>query len=463
MTKTTAPLSFGEKLGYGLGDTASNLYLQFWGFFLLYYLTDVYGLAPAVVATILLVTKVVDAVTDPAMGLIADRTRSRWGRYRGYLLWGPVPYAIVGYLLFAGPDLSDTGKIIWVLVMYSAVMLGYTAINVPYSALMGVISPLASERTKVTTFRFACASAATLIISATVTPLKNWLGGGDEVLGFRLTILLFSVLSVLLFWITFATTKERIEPIERTSRVREELKDLLTNRSWLVLVAAGILMLVGVVVRGSTAVFYFKYHVGDDGSLIWFTFDATALFLSSGAAAQFLGVLTTSWLSARFEKRRLMMVLAAIFVVFMGVFYVTPPDNFGAMVASNAVAMFMFGPVIALLFAMYTDCAEYSEWKTGNQVTGLVVAASMFSLKFGSAVGAAIPGYVLDWVGFVPNVDQTGSTIQGIRILMSGLPALFFGLGGLAFVFYQLDREAMATVEEDLAERRGDEAVPVAG
>jgi len=197
-TVDRSALSFKEKVGYGVGDMASNFYMGFFGLFLLYYYTDVFGISPAAAATMLLVTKIIDAISDPAMGLIADRTNTRWGKYRPYLIWMAIPYALFGYLLFLGPDLSDTGKLIYAYVTYSLVMLAYTAINVPYSALLAVISPVAEERTKATQFRFIFASFGTLMVGLFTTPLVGILGQGDEVQGFRLTIILFAVLSIAL-------------------------------------------------------------------------------------------------------------------------------------------------------------------------------------------------------------------------------------------------------------------------
>jgi GPH family glycoside/pentoside/hexuronide:cation symporter len=454
------PLGFVEKFGYGLGDAASNLYLQFWGLFLLYYYTDVFGLAPAAVGTMFLVTKVIDAVSDPLMGIIADRTHSRFGRYRPYLLWGAIPYGLLGYAMVAGPDLSYGMRLVYAYVTYSLVMLAYTAINVPYSALMGVISPSTEERTKVTTYRFASAAAAGLIISATVTPLKNALGGSDEALGFRLTMALFAALSVLLFWVTFATTQERIRPIVKTSSVREELGDLVRNRSWLILVGGGILILCGLVTRMSSVVYYFKYYVGDDGSLVWLTFDATALFLTLGAVGQIVGVTSTEALSRRFDKHHLMIGLGFLNAASLLAFYLIPPDRFALMTGVHAFSMMTFGPMIALLFAMYTDCAEYAEWKTGNQMTGLVVSASMFSLKFGNALGAAIPGFLLTLFGFVANQEQTAETLLGIRLIVTVIPAALFVGGALPFFFYTLGRTNMTRIEEDLLTRRSAGAAP---
>jgi GPH family glycoside/pentoside/hexuronide:cation symporter len=202
MSADATPLKFQEKLGYGIGDTASNFFFQVFNLFLLYYYTDMFGLAPAAVGTMFLVTKVVDAISDPVMGLIADRTNSRWGKFRPYLLWAAIPYGLCGYAMFVSPDFSATGKLIYAYATYTLMMLAYTAINVPYSALMGVISPSSMERTKVASYRFICAFSAGWVIATFVTPLKNLLGGGSEETGFRLTMMIFAVISILLFWIS---------------------------------------------------------------------------------------------------------------------------------------------------------------------------------------------------------------------------------------------------------------------
>lgn len=251
----TAPLSLREKIGYGLGDMASNFYLGFFGLFLLYYYTDVFGISPAAAATMLLVTKIIDAVSDPAMGLISDRTNTRWGKYRPYIFFGAVPYALFGVLLFLGPELSELGKLIFAYVTYTMVMLAFTVVNVPYSALLAVISPVAEERTKATQFRFIFASIGTLSVGALATPLVQWLGGGDELLGFRLTILLFAFLSVLLFGITFFTTRERVRSKAQKSGIREDIGALVRNWSWIILALTGVLIVVGLVSRFASIVF----------------------------------------------------------------------------------------------------------------------------------------------------------------------------------------------------------------
>ncbi len=450
----TAPLSFAEKVGYGLGDMASNFYLGFFGLFLLYYYTDVYGLAPAAVGTMLLVTKIVDAISDPAMGLIADRTNSRWGKYRPYLLWAAIPYGLTGFIVFFGPELSDTGKLVYAYITYTAVMLAYTAINVPYSALLAVISPLADERTKATQFRFVFASAGGLAVAAFATSLTNWLGGGDEVRGFRLTMAVFATLSIALFWTTFASTRERIVPRRHVSSVREDFKALLQNASWLVLVATTVLVMTGIMVRISSTVFYLKYYMNDDGSLLFAVFDRSAVFLSLASIGQLTGALITPFLAARFDKHLLVLALNIGHAALLAVCYAIPPENFALIVTVHALGFVTFGATATLLFSMYTDCAEFGEWRNGKRTSGLIVSASLFSLKFGAAVGGAIPGFILAAFGFVANAVQTPEAMFGIRLMFNVAPAILMGLGGLSMIFYGIDRSTLHRIETENHQRR---------
>ena len=450
----TAPLTFGEKVGYGLGDMASNFYMGFFGLFLLYYYTDVFGISPAAAATMLLVTKIVDAISDPAMGLIADRTKSRWGKYRPYLLWMAIPYAVLGYLLFLGPDFSPAGRLIFAYVTYTLVMLAYTAINVPYSALLAVISPVAEERTKATQFRFIFASLGTLCVGAFATPLVTFFGGGDEVLGFRLTVALFAVLSVLIFWITFATTRERIKTKPHTSSVREDFSTLLQNRSWVILVFTGIVVVVGLVARFASIIFYLKYYMLDETSRVFLIFDRTAFLTSCGLIGQLIGALITPMLAARFEKHHLVIAMNLLHATLLVLCYFIPPENFALIVVVHSLGILTFGVIITLLFSMYTDCAEYGEWSTRKNTAGLTVSASMFSLKFGSAVGGALPGFVLAWVGFVPNEVQSELAVNGIRFMFNIVPTIFFLGGAILMFYYRIDRATLQRVEAEMNERR---------
>ena len=454
MAGDTEKLKFSEKLGYGLGDTASNFFFQVFNIFLLYYYTDIFGIPAAAVGTMFLVTKIVDALSDPVMGLIADRTETRWGKFRPYILWAAIPYAVLGYAMFAGPELSNTGKLVYAYVTYTLMMLAYTAINVPYSALMGVISPSSIERTKVASYRFICAFAAAWLIGTFVTPLKNILGGGNEALGFKLTMAIFAVLSVALFWICFATTKERVRPAQQESDIRSDIKALLSNGPWVALFAAAIFTLMNVAVRNATILYYFKYYVGDDGTPIFLIFDKTAVFMSLGLFALILGTALTSTLCKYFEKRTLLITLTILNAISMALFYITPPDQYWLMMAINCIGALIIGPTPALVWSMYTDTADYGEWKTGRRITGLTFSSLQFAQKLGLAVGAGLAGIILGLFGFVANEAQTPESLAGIRFLFSLMPAALAIAGAVAIFFYKIDSTTIRSFERDLAESR---------
>ena len=453
MATDSAPLRFREKLGYGLGDTASNFFFATFNVFLLYYYTDIFGLSAAAVGTMFLVTKIVDAASDPIMGLIADRTNSKWGKFRPYLLWGAVPYGLCGYAMFANPDLAYTGKLIYAYVTYSLMMLAYTAINVPYSALMGVISASSLERTKVASYRFFCAFTAGWLVGTFVTPLKNILGGGNEALGFQYTMAIFAALSIVLFWVTFATTKERVIPPPTDSNLKTDFRALLQNGPWRVLFITGIVTLMNVAVRNGTLLYYFKYYVGDDGSRIFLIFDKTAVFMSTGLLAMLIGVSLTKALSARFEKRKLMIVLSLLNAVSMAVLFVTPPDQYWLMVFVNCLGTLVIGPTPALVWSMYADTADYGEYKTGRRTTALVFSTVQFSHKLGLAVGAGLAGIILAWFGFVANEVQTETSMLGIRFMFSIFPAILAVIGVIAIYFYRIDSSLISRMERELQER----------
>nr|WP_136250574.1 MFS transporter [Ningiella ruwaisensis] len=448
------PLSFKEKIGYGLGDMASNFYLGFFGLYLLYYYTDIYGLAPAAVGIMLLISKIIDAVSDPVMGAIADRTQTRHGKYRPYLLWMAVPYGLLGFAIFFGPDFSQTGKLIYAYVTYIGVMLIFTAINVPYSALLAVISPSAEERTKATTYRLVCASIGTLLIAAFATPLAKLLGGDDDVLGFRLTMSIFAVLAVGIFLFTFMTTRERITLPKHESSLGKDIGDLVKNISWVVLAIACILIVIGLIARFSSIIYYVKYYMQDSGEAVFWIFDRVAIFTSFGIIGQLFGAMIASTLALYFSKHSLVLFMCVLHAVLLGIGFFIPPDMYITTVFLHFIGIGTFGVVITLLFAMFTDCAEYGEWKTGKRTSGLTVSASMFALKVGSAVGGALPAFVLGYVGFVANEVQTDATMMGLRVMATWLPAVLFALGGLMMLFYKIDKHTLAQIETDLKVKR---------
>jgi GPH family glycoside/pentoside/hexuronide:cation symporter len=374
-----------------------------------------------------------------------------------------LPYGICGYAMFANPELSESGKLIYAYITYTLMMLAYTAINVPYSALMGVISPVSIERTKVSSYRFFFAFSAGWLIVTFVRPLKDLLGGGDEVLGFQLVMAIFAVLSVAFFWICFATTKERVAPPpKQNTNVKADLAALMRNGPWLVLFVAGILTLMSIAVRAGGTMYYFKYFIGDDGAVLFhlfgLDFDRTSIFMSLGTLAMLFGLVFTKALVTRFEKRTLMIALSLGNVAASIGFFFIPPDQYWTMVFVNCLGSIINGPTPAIVWAMYADSADYGEWKTGRRTTGLVFSGIQFAHKMGLAVGAGLSGYILAWYGFVANEVQTESSIMGIRLMFTVFPGVLAILGTLAFLFYRLDQKTISQIESELGHATPSEA-----
>lgn len=443
-----------EKIGYGLGDAASNIFFQTVNMFLLFYYTDVFGISPAVAGTLFVLARFWDALIDPFLGALADRTRTRWGSYRPYLLWLALPFGLIGYATFANPDLSDNARVVYAYVTYFLLMTAYAAINVPYSALMGVMTPSSKERTSLSMYRFVGAFGGQLLIALGVLPLVRILGDGDKAHGFKVTMAIFSVLAVILFVMTFLMTKERIKPHPEKPDVRKDLGSLMQNTPWVIMVVAGLLTLSGAAVRWAVTPHFFKYYGGfDDTPLLWFL-DHTSLFLTIGSMAFLAAIPLTPWLVRRFGKKNSLMWLTLANAVMLLVFFLVPRDAFWTMVAVNAVASFLAGPTPALVWAIYTDVADYGEWRFGRRTTGLAFATAIFSQKVGISIGGGLAGWLLGVYGFKADQLQSPETLKGLCLLFSILPGLFALANGIVLFWYPLTDEKVSEIEAELAERR---------
>ncbi|MBN1457131.1 MAG: MFS transporter [Sedimentisphaerales bacterium] len=461
MQNNSGRLSIREKVGYGVGDTASNLFFQVFILFLLYFYTDVFGISAAAAGTMFLVTRIWDAVNDPMMGMIADRTNTRWGKFRPYLLWCAVPFGIFGVLMFTTPDISPMGKLIWAYVTYTLMMMIYTAINVPYSALMGVITPNSNERTVVSSFRFVSAFIGMLIVQYSVLKMVEKFGGDNEQLGWQIAMGVLSVLAIILFLITFATTKERVHPPKgQKNTLKQDTLDLFSNMPWLLIGGATIFQLTYLVMRGSIIMYYFEYLVkSQDVVLLGKTYSysfkelATA-FLLSGTIATVIGAVLTNFISRAIGKSKSYAIFLFISGLGCGLVYFLRPDQIVLLFVLQLITSFCVGPVSVLQWAIYTDTADYSEWKKGRRATALIMAASLFALKLGVAIGGASVAWILAGYGYVPNQEQTVRSLQGIRLGISIYPAVFAMVGVVLMAFYPLNKKTMMTIETDLIERR---------
>jgi len=454
----SAKLPVMEKIGYGLGDAASNIFFQTVNMFLLFYYTDVFGISPAVAGTLFILARFWDALIDPFLGALADRTRTRWGSYRPYLLWLAVPFGLIGYAAFANPDLSDNAKVVYAYVTYFLLMTAYAAINVPYSALMGVMTPSSRERTSLSMYRFVGAFGGQLLIGLGVIPLVRILGDGDKAHGFKVTMAIFSVLAVVLFIMTFLMTRERIKPHHEKPDFKKDFGSLMQNKPWVIMVVAGLLTLSGAAVRWAVTPHFFKYFAGYDDKPLFLFLDHTSLFLTIGGIAFLAAMPFTPWLVRRFGKKNSLMVLTLANAVMLLGFFFVPRDAYWTMVAVNAVASFLAGPTPALVWAIYTDVADYGEWKFGRRTTGLAFATAIFSQKVGMSIGGGLAGWLLGVYGFKADVVQSEETLSGLRILFSILPGIFAVANGVVLIWYSLSDAQVATIEAELAERRGEDA-----
>ncbi len=462
MKSNTQKLSIKEKIGYSLGDTASNLFFQTFILFLLYFYTDVFGITAKTAVTMFLVARIWDAVNDPIMGMIADRTSTRWGKFRPYLIWGIIPFGVLGVLTFTTPDLGINGKIIYAYITYILLTMTYTMINVPYSALMAVITPDSDERTVISSFRFVAAFVGQFIVQYAILKLVSVFGDGNEAKGWQLAMVVLSALACILYVITFSSTRERVKPIkEEKTPFKQDLIDLFTNKPWVLIAIATIFQLMYNVMRNGNIMYYFKYFVLDQqmvffGKTWQFTYqDLTTAFMLSGTVMTILGAILTIKFSRLFDKPKSYAGSLGITAIVTALYYFLSPKDIIPMFALNLVISFAIGIVSVLQWAIYTDTTYYSEWKTGRRASGLLMSASLFALKLGIALGSAILAFVLDRYGFQPNVQQAEETLTGIRLVMSVYPALIALIGVIIiWFFYPLSNKMLVKIEEELSARR---------
>lgn len=449
MDKLDEKISLKEKIGYGLGDTASNLYFQMFVNFLLFFYTDVFGIPAAAAGTMLMVSRFWDAVNDPIMGVIADRTNSKWGKFRPYLIWMSGPLAIIGVLTFVTPNFSVSGKIIYAYITFTLVMMAYTAVNIPYSALMGVISPNSQERTSVSTFRFVLAFVGAFVVQGLTLPLVNLFGNGDQSIGFPLTMGVYGILACILFYITFKTTQERVQvPSTQRPSLKEDVKDLMKNRPWLHLLIMGIFTLGYIIIRNGTILYYFKYYIGDE--------TLASLFMVLGTVAVIVGVACTQFFAKKFGKKKFYITVMGLTTLLTMLFYFIPAEHIILVFVFHIIISFIMAPQAPLLWAMYADTADYSEWKNERRATGLIFSAATFAQKFGMAIGGGLAGWLLAFFEFVPNVQQTPSTLNGIRLMMSFIPAIGSLIATITAFVYELDDETMKNIELELQLRKSE-------
>lgn len=449
-----------EKIGYGFGDMASSMFWKLFGSYLMIFYTDVFGMPAAVVGTMFLITRVWDSAFDPIIGIIADRTQSRWGKFRPYLLYLAIPFAVIGVLTFTTPDFSDGGKVIYAYFTYSLMMMVYSAINVPYASLLGVMSPEPKDRNMLSTYRMTFAYIGSFIALLLFMPMVNRFSmGHDEQHGWMMSVIVIAVLCVLLFYGCFAWTTERVKPIKKQQNsLKSDLQDLLHNRPWWILLGAGVAALVFNSIRDGATVYYFKYYVVEEEyasiSLFGISFVLSGLYLAVGQAANIVGVVLAAPLSNRIGKKKTYMWAMSIATVLSVIFYWFDKEQLMLMFIFQVLISICAGSIFPLLWSMYADCADYSELKTGNRATGLIFSSSSMSQKFGWAIGSAVTGWLLAFYGFEANAVQGEEAIHGIRMFLSWLPAMGTVLSVIFISLYPLSEKEMRKITNQLNDKR---------
>lgn len=455
-----------EKIGYGLGDAASSMFWKLFTMYLLFFYTDVIGLSAAVVGTMFLVTRIWDTFLDPFIGIWGDRTESRWGKFRPYLLWVAVPFGICGILTFSSWGESETAKIVYAYVTYTLMMMIYSLINVPYASLLGVMSVNPQTRTEFSSYRMTFAFGGSILVLALVEPLTDFFsrmklvdGLPSMAFGWQMVAVVFAVMATCMFLLTFLWTKERIRPIlEKKSSLKNDLKDLGVNKPWWILLGASVMVLVFNSLRDGAAVFYFKYYV--TGSDLWSfsIMDASltliTIYLVLGQAFNIVGILCVPALTRAIGKKLTFLSAMAVATVLSIIFYFLPKDMVVAILSMQILISFCAGIVSPLMWSMYADIADYSEWKTGRRATGLIFSSSSMSQKLGWTIGGSLSGWLLFYFGFEANVVQTETALTGICLMMSVLPACATLISVLFISRYPLSEKKISEITKELEARR---------
>ncbi len=479
-------LSVLEKVGYSLGDLAANLIFQTLLTFLGFFYTDVYQIPAGTASFIITFFGFIGAFFNVIMGAIADRTNTRWGKYRPWVLWTAVPFGAISLLAFSTPNFGETGKVVYAAVTYFLLLIVYSANNLPYSALSGVLTGSMKERNSLSSYRFVAVMVAQFIIQALLRPLALSIGHGNEQVGFEKVMLFFAIVGVVCFVITFLTTRERVVPTNAVKNpVKLDLADLSKNKPWIIMLTVTILVFITLALKGGMYVYYFKYYLNQDsqaaflqnvgfnnfiaglnktitgmglGNFEWpkeaYT-SANSLFNAAGIVFMIIGILFSKPLADRFGKRNIFGIFLFLSALSLIMFTFFSPQAITAVFVTQIVHGFLYGVTIPLLWAMIADVADYSEWKNNRRATAIIFSAMILGLKIGLSLGGGLGTFILSSYGYNPNApQQTAAAINGMQMSVSIYPGLIFIAGSLLLFGYAINKQTELTIEKDLKARR---------
>lgn len=483
MNTHSQKISIKEKIGYSLGDLAANLVFQTLITYLAYFYTDIYGLKPKHASAIMLVVGLIAAFGfNPIVGALADRTSTKWGKFRPWILWTAVPLGVMAILAFSTPNFEYNGKVIYAVITYTLLLLLYAANNLPYSALSGVITGDMGERNSISSYRFVAVMLAQFFVQVFMLPIIESAGDGDKSVGIEIVMTWLAIIGTVMLLITFFTTRERIIPKpDQKSSIKEDFEDLFKNRPWVIILIVTTLIFITLAIKGGAYVYYFENYVNEEKltsfikplldflatiGIDFFGENAVSagfgLFNAGGIIFMIVGITLSKRFADKYGKRDIFKIALFMSTLFMIVFYFFSPKSVELMFASQIIHGFFYGVTIPLLWAMIADVADYSEWKNNRRATAIIFSAMMVGLKGGLSIGSALVTWVLGLYGYMTKrnavagelMTQSESAITGTKMLVSIFPAIPFLIAiGLLF-FYEINKSMEVQIEKDLKERR---------
>lgn len=471
---STQKISLREKIGYGFGDAASSMFWKIFGMYSLFFYTDVFGITAAAAGTMFLVARLWDSFFDVFVGIISDRTKSRYGKYRPYLLWFAIPFAVMGVITFFSPGFGETGKLVYAYITYSLMMIVYSLINVPYASLLGAISSDSKERNSLSSYRMSFAFIGSFVTFMLLQPLIDFFSktfGNDTVTtsaasvessistsptGWVMGVGVIGIICIVLFLLCFNWTKERVTQIEseENASVRQDLKNLFHNAPWWILVGTGLAALLFNAIRDSVAIYFFRDYVRINYKMAGTGWDMTTIYFLVGQAANLIGVMAAPSISAKYGKKRTYMIAILIAGILSTGFYFIPNNITWILVFQFVISLFA-GYVLPLLWSMFADIVDHQELVTGRRATGLIFSSSSMSQKLGWALGSAMSGWILAVFNYAPHLaQQSAETIFGERIMISLFPAICAVLAFAGMLFYPLSDKKVKEISEQLEQKR---------
>tara|TARA_B110000483_G_scaffold114580_1_gene139043 strand:- start:5551 stop:7047 length:1497 start_codon:yes stop_codon:yes gene_type:complete len=490
---TNVKLSFREKAGYSVGDASANFVFQMFIFFPTAFYVDSIGISAAAMGAMLLWVRLSDAITDPIMGVIADRTTHRWGKFRPWLVWSAIPFGLMFWAAFSVPTgFSDSSKLWYVIITYTVLMMVYTVNNVPYASLNGVMTSNSSERTALSSYRFVAAMIATFIVQGFTLPLVTKFGDGSvtDSKGWSATVGIYALISVVCFVVTFFSVKERVQPpAGQKADIVKDFKEVLNNRPWLTMFGMTLFVFITLALRGNANYVFVTRYLSSDGLLRFVeslgltataadllnpsiglrALDLFGMVVKPGASPSvvgfsvlsmmgtfvtIIGVLLAKPLADRFGKKTVFTVGLAGAALFQSLHFFVAPEDVNRVVILTILTSLSYGPTIPLLWAMIADTADYSEWKNHRRSTGFVFAGVVFALKAGLGFGGAIAGGLLSMYGYTAETANDPAVLDGVRTMVSLHSGGCFFVGVIFMLIYPITKDVAAKMSDELAARR---------